>query len=102
MKQALMAMALLLGACRGHYDRQHSFTALSVRAVDLGRPHKELARGVEGTAKTRGAYEDYFNEAVEQALLKVPGGTVLVNAAVLVNTKKNTLMVRGDVWGPVP
>lgn len=94
--------AVLLCACRGQYDRQHSFTVLSVRNVDLSTPKVELARGVEGTAKTRGAYEDYFTEAVEKALLQVPGGQVLVNVAVLENTKKNTLMVRGDVWGVRP
>lgn len=94
----LIAAALLIG-CRGQYERQSSYTVLSVRAVDLRIPQTELARAVEGTAKTRGAYNDYFNEAVEQALMKVPGGNVLVNVVVMENTKRNTLMVRGDVWG---
>lgn len=95
-----MCCAMLATGCGGTYEQLQSVAVFSTRQVDLTRPNAELARGVEGFAKTGGTHT--MEQAVNDALAKVPGGTVLVNMTVSENTKKNTLMVKADVWGIAP
>lgn len=97
MKQAVLVAMLLVCSCKGTFEQVGSIPVISTRQVDLTRPNVLLARGVEGTAKTKGRY--YRDAAVDAALAKVPGGAVLVNVTFSVNTKKNTFRAVGDVWG---
>ena len=97
MKHLIYAIAcmLLLPCCA--YKRIGSLTMVSARNVDTSKPYAVVARNVVGVAKVK--ENDAMEQALNNAVLKHPGGEYMMNVVVYIKDGGRKVKVQGDVWG---
>lgn len=89
-----LIIAAAMMSCSG-YNRIGSLTMASSRNVDSSENYQLLQRNVEGTSRLK--VEEALNEAMDDAVLSVPGGEYMMNVVIKVSGRK--VKVIGDVYG---
>lgn len=89
----LMISAAMM-SCTG-YNRIGSLTMASSRNVDDAASYQLIKRNVEGTSRLK--VDEALNEAMDDAVLSVPGGEYMMNVVIKVSGRK--VKVIGDVYG---
>jgi hypothetical protein len=92
----LLFIALTATSCG--FNRIGSLTMASSRNIERSAPYELLRRNVEGVSKLK--EDEALNEAMDDAVLKVPGGEYLMNVVIKVSGRK--VKVIGDVYGIPP
>lgn len=97
MKKSIYLVIILLFILSGcTFKRIGSLTMVSTRNIDQTKNYVLLARNVEGISKMK--HDDPLQEAIDEAVLSIPGGEYMMNAVVYYKDGKK-MRVRGDVYG---
>jgi len=97
-KSVIIILLLSLSSC---YYRIGDLTIISNRNVDSKTDYKMLKQYVVATAKSKKG--DPLENALDNAVKKVPGGEFMKNTKIYVKVNGKKIKVEGDVWGiPVP
>ncbi|HTA81525.1 MAG TPA: hypothetical protein VK783_01200 [Bacteroidia bacterium] len=94
-----VANSLLLASCATIYDAIGTVSLLTSHAIDTTRNYTLLATSPALNKKTvKYLCTENIDQAVNQAISRVPGGCYLTHATIYV-IDGNYYAVTGDVWG---
>jgi hypothetical protein len=94
----IFGLGLSMTSC---YYRIGDLTMISNRNVDSKTDYKMLKQYVIATAKSKKG--DPLENALDNAVKKVPGGEFMKNTKIYVKVNGKKIKVEGDIWGiPVP
>ena len=94
-----IAISIVLTSCAANYSEIGSLGTLSDRHINADAHYRQLAIAVGVKKKEiKKSQATSMKQAIEQQLVKVPGGEYLTNVKIYA-VNGDYLAVSGDVWG---